>query len=316
MNKSSHTTEFYKYKAAKYYKKYIDLKTINQNIQFGGTTDVDKPDWYDKYIKELDNIYDEKFIITGSGSVSIYLNYYNKLTGGKFNYLIPTLNIPNDADFLYSCKGVNYESKHIIKKYIRTQSPQRSVTYVYNDSDIPPTYIKSFDLTCENNIKYVKIDIYKLLSIEKLLERYNDEIKDNQDEPSDYYKEICELKIKMEQHKTDSDKLSTLEKSYNKNLALLKTINNKILTLQSKTKILNTLLNYIKSDLELFDKYIVEEEKPETNSSTDDKRRHVMPNPLVFPDGDSSDDDDLELETLGTLNFNSNSDSDSDSDNK
>jgi hypothetical protein len=241
--------ELYKYKAEKYYQQYLNIKNKSMYHKLSGGSAI-KPDWYDNYLKEINAIYDDIFIITGSGAVSIYLNYFNNLTGGKFNNLIPNLRIPNDADFLYYCKGSNYESRRKIKKYSRLQdSPQRSVTYEFNDLGIFPTYIKSFDLTCLPKINYVNIDKYKLLSLEKLLDIYSQELEDFEMFLRNYHDTITEIEKNIEKSKKESSpQLLDLEEEYGEILNKSEQTNNKILTLNLKINIINTLIDNIKID--------------------------------------------------------------------
>lgn len=289
MNKI-HSKEYYKYKAEKYKQKYINFK---KNIQKGGS--AIKPDWYDLYLKELDDIYEDEFIITGSGSVNIYLNYFNSLTNGRFNELISTLRIPNDADFVYCCKGSDYENRRKIKNFSRLQdSPQRSVTYEFDDLGIFPTFIKSFDLTCLPKLTYVNISKYKLLSLDKLLDVYSLELEDHEMFSRNTHDEIVELEIKIEQSKKESSPLLIdLEEEYGKLLNKSEKTNDKILALNLKINIINTLNDLIKSDSELSKSYIIIS-IPAISTSTHDietpvKVRNAIQRLFSFNDGNESD---------------------------
>jgi hypothetical protein len=249
--------ELYIRKADKYYKKYMNLK--KQNIVgklFGGG--AIKPSWYDNYIKEVTNVYREDYVITGSGAVSIYLNYFNELTDGMFNELIPTLRIPNDIDFLYYCKGADYENSRKLGKYKKLQStPQRSVTYEFDDIGEFPIFIKSFDLTCLNKISYVQIDKYKLLDLNKLLEFYTQEIDDNEMFFRNYKSKLEDIESRLEKAKEKpsiSDFLS-LEEEHFELLNKYENTNNKIQYLEAKINAINILIKNINLNEEIKSKY-------------------------------------------------------------
>jgi hypothetical protein len=192
--KSMSKQELYKHKASKYYLRY---KMCKQQMQKGGS--ATKIEWMDTFLKELEPIYASDFVITGSGAVTLYLNYYNEKSNGIFNDLISIIQKPNDADFLYCCKGTNYESRRTINNYNRKQdSPQRSVTYDFNVSKgVLPSIIKKFDLLCLEKISYSQIDKYKVLALDKLLDYYLQELKDNQDFLSSATSNKTELEAKI-----------------------------------------------------------------------------------------------------------------------
>lgn len=246
----------YLYKAHKYYKKYINLKNI-KNMKGGS---IDKLEWYDSYLTEVDEVYDQNYVITGSCAVSIYLNYFNNLTNGKFNEFISNLRIPNDVDFLYYCKGADYESRRKMGKYNRLQdSPQRSITYEFNSLGKFPTFIKSFDLTCLAKINYVQLDKYKVLSLDKLLEFYLQELEDNELFVSTYRENVSELEDKIEELKKHKKikELLILQEEYDEFTNKLEKINYKILTLNLKINILNNIKDALKIDSELRSNYMI-----------------------------------------------------------
>lgn len=302
--------ELYKYKAQKYYRQYLDIKQKSKyNKLIGGS--IIKPDWYDDYLKEINTIYDDSLVITGSGAVSIYLNYFNNLTNGKFNELIPNLRIPNDADFLYCCKGSDYESRRNIKKYSRQQdSPQRSVTYEFNGLGTFPTYIKTYDLTCLIKINYVNIDKYKLLSLEKLLDFYSQELEDSEMFLRSAHDDALEFKKKIDKSKKESShQLLDLEEEYGEKLNKSEQINNKILALNLKINIINTLIDNIKIDSELTSSYNIQhlpivaeaskkrdEDEGEEDGKTKTSKKDSTKKSFIyrlFGDDDSDDEDKL-----------------------
>ena len=251
MNKISNM-EIYRHKAIKYYKKYLNYK---KNKKGGG---IDKPAWLDDYLKEVNAVYDSDYIITGSGAVSIYLNYFNNLTNGKFNELIPNLRIPNDVDFLYYCKGADYLSRRKINNYQRIQdTPQRSITFEFNALGAFPLFIKTFDVTCLSKISYVQIDDFKLLTLDKLLDFYAQELDDNESFLRNFKQSVLDIETKIEnsiktKHITE---FLVLEEEHNDLIANLEKANNKILTLELKINIINTLIKNINIDSDLGSKY-------------------------------------------------------------
>ena len=254
MNKI-HNKDLYKYKAEKYYQKYLNLKNILNNNQIGGT--VDKPEWFDEYLRELDDIYQDGFIVTGSGAVSIYLNHFNNITNGKFNKLIPTLRTPNDVDFVYYCKGADYEKRRNFNKYKRLQTTEiKSATYNFDELVDIPTFIKSFDLTCLNKIYCVDVGKYKLLSLEKLLFFYSGDLEDDEMFLRNYQEEIIDLEKKISSENIHS-KLSYLKEQYEELVVKLEKKQDKILALNLKINILNVLMESVKTNPTLSSVYNV-----------------------------------------------------------
>jgi hypothetical protein len=256
----------------------------NKNFSYdlvGG--EIIKPDWIDMFLLELDQIYDDNYVITGSGALILYLNYFNNLTEGKFNEFITNVRIPNDVDFLYYCKGSNYESSRIIGQFSRLQdSPQRSVTYVFNSRDVLPNIIKSFDLTCLSSIPYVSLDKYKVLSLEKILSFYSGEVEDNEMMLRSNKEKILELEKSFE----DSPKKRKLnwdfdlKSEYDDLEITVGKIENKLLALELKINIINILTKNIKIEPAINSiyqlKYI-----PEIKSATDFR----SPRQKLFPPG-------------------------------
>lgn len=264
---SYNNNELYKHKAHKYLKKYLNLKKIK-----GGS--INKSPWYDDYITEVEAVYDEdKYIITGSGAVAIYLHYFNSLANGNFNELISILRIPNDVDFLYYCKGVDYISSRKIGKYSRLQdTPQTSITYEFYDSDVFPKFIKSFDVTCLSKISYVQVHKFKLLSLEKLLEFYSQELEDYEMFSHHYRSKAEDIKKRLTESKKDikiSEYLN-LEEEYEIIKGKLENNNNKVLSLELKINIIDTLIKHIKTDAKISSKYNIAI-IPDMSSPTRDK---------------------------------------------
>jgi len=235
-------------------KKYVIIKK-----QKGGG--AIKPRWYDEFISEVDSLYDDKYVITGSGAVALYLVYFNNLTNGQFNEFMPTLRIPNDVDFVYHCKGADYITSSKLHKYNRIQSvPQRSVTYEFNGFGSIPTFIKSFDLTCLTKINYVQIDKYKVLNLEKLLEYYSQELEDNEMFIRHYESDAKKLGTRIEKTISGEDIIEQLnleeeQTEMERNLEKYKT---KIINLTQKINILNILIKHTKTDTEISSKYSIE----------------------------------------------------------
>jgi hypothetical protein len=246
--KSMSKQEMYKHKADKYYLRY----KICKQIQKGGTPT--KIIWIDAFLNELSQVYEPEFVITGLGAIVLYLNYYNEKSNGKFNNLISMIQTPNNIDFLYCCKETKFEQRKSIKNFIRKQdSPQRSVTYNFNNSTgITPNYIKSFDLTCLLKIDYSKINTYKVLSLEKLLHFYSNKLADKITMVTLLRNRKTELEAKLEAKKdTDINEYSDLTSEHYELSAKLEKKNNKISSLQGKIDIINILHTDITQDYEL-----------------------------------------------------------------
>ena len=70
----------YKYTA---YKFFLQHKNTKNNLNGGG---IIKPDWIDIFLEELDQVYNQNYVVTGSGAVILYLNYFNNfLNNNKIN---------------------------------------------------------------------------------------------------------------------------------------------------------------------------------------------------------------------------------------
>jgi hypothetical protein len=251
MNRMS-KQELYKHKANKYYLKYVQCK----KIQKGGS--IIKPIWLDVFLEEINQVYDSNYVITGSGAVALYLNYYNQISGGRFNDLISNMRIPNDIDFVYYCKGSEYESRKKIGKFTRFQDPpQRSVTYEFNSLGSFPSIIKSFDLTCLAKIAYSRIDEYKVLSLDKLLDFYSEELTDKKMIIDSYSDRIREIEEKMEEAKINKKvgEFLDLESEYYEMISSFDKANNKIASLESKINIIDILIRDIKINSKLTEHY-------------------------------------------------------------
>jgi hypothetical protein len=230
---------------------------------------VIKPDWLDIFLEELNQVYEADYVITGSGAIVLYLNYFNHLTNGKFNDLISSIRVPNDIDFLYYCKGTDYESRRTIGKFSRLQdSPQRSVTYGFSSQDALPNIIKSFDLTCGSKISYVLIDKYKVLSLDKLLDFYSGELEDDEMIFNSNKTKLLELEKYIEDSKKKR-KISEFldsESEHGDLEIVLDKIKNKLLALETKINIVSVLKSNIKIEPDIESiyelKYI-----PETTST-------------------------------------------------
>ena len=287
------------------YKFFLENKNFKNNLNGGG---IIKPDWIDMFLLELDQVYDPNYIITGSGAVVLYLNHFNNLTNGKFNELIASVRLPNDIDFLYYCRGTNYEPRRSIGKFSRLQdSPQRSVTYVFNSSDALPNIIKSFDMTCLSMIPYVLIDKYKVLSLEKILSFYSDELEDNEMILSSNKHKMLELEQNIEDSKKKR-KLSAfldLESEYGTLEIVADKTKNKLLALEAKINIINILSKNIKTEPNINSMYqlkYIPETKPVIEKQS--ASRNLFSSNLVrklldsdFKDTDKSKDEDSGYES-------------------
>lgn len=234
-------------------KKYIII-----NKQKGGS--AIKPRWYDQFITEVDSIYDGKYVITGSGAVTLYLVYFNNLTNGQFNEFIPNLRIPSDVDFVYHCKDAHYITSRKLHKYNRIQSvPESSVTYEFNGFESIPTFIKSFNLTCLTKINYVQIDKYKVLTLEKLLEYYSQELEDNEMFIRHYESDTKKIGKRIEKTVSGEDinEQLNLEEEQTVMESNLEKYKTKIINLTQKINILNILIKHTKTDTEISSKYTI-----------------------------------------------------------
>jgi hypothetical protein len=100
--------------------------------------------------------------------------FRSEICEGKFNDLMDILKMPNDIDFVYYCKGTNYESRKKIGNFIRLQdSPLRSATYQLIGIT---KLINSFDLTCIPYINYIEINDYKLEDMEVIFSEIIEEL--------------------------------------------------------------------------------------------------------------------------------------------
>lgn len=287
------------------YKFFLENKNFKNNLNGGG---IIKPDWIDMFLLELDQVYDPNYVITGSGAVVLYLNHFNNLTNGKFNELIAGVRLPNDIDFLYYCRGTNYEPRRSIGKFSRLQdSPQRSVTYVFNSSDALPNIIKSFDMTCLSMIPYVLIDKYKVLSLEKILSFYSDELEDNEMILSSNKNKMLELEQNMEDSKKKR-KLSVfldLESEYGTLEVVVDKTKNKLLALEAKINIINILSKNIKTEPDINSMYqlkyipetkpVAEKQFPSRNLFSSNLVRKLLDSD--FKDENESKDEDLGYES-------------------
>jgi len=234
--------------------------------------EIVKPDWLTKFLEELSPIYDPNYVVTGSGAVVLYLNYFNELTNGKFNDLISSTRLPNDVDFLYYCKGTNYESRRTIGKFSRLQdSPQRSVTFTLNsslDSDELPKIIKSFDLTCLSIMSYVTIDKYKVLSLEKLLNFYSNDLENSEMILSSNKSKMLDIQKSIEDSKKKRklDIFLDLESEHETLEIITEKTKNELLAIESKINIINVLIKNINIEPAIISMYQIKQ-FPETKTT-------------------------------------------------
>ncbi len=272
--------ELYKHRANKYYLKYMQYK----KIQKGGS--IIKPMWLDVFLEEINQVYDLNYVITGSGAVSLYLNYYNQLSNGRFNDLISNMRIPNDIDFVYHCKGSDYEPRKKIGNFTRLQdSPQRSVTYEFDSLGEFPSIIKSFDLTCLGKISYSLIDRYKVLSLDKLLNYYSDELEDYKMIIDSSRDKIREIEVKIEETKKNRKigEFMELESKYYEFISSLDKASNKIVSVESKINIIDVLIKNITTDSDLKKHYILNNipEISETPKRTSSSTRNLFDEDVI-----------------------------------
>lgn len=257
------------------------LKSHNLNLNFymkGGS--VIKPEWFDKFVEEIDSLYETNYVVTGSSAVALYLNYFNSLTNGKFNDLVYDLARPNDVDFLYHCRGINYETRKKIGKFKRVQDgPGRSVTFALETSEEDYSFIKSFDLTAmTTNISYLTVTKYKIIALEKLLSFYSDELESNKSFHHYKQEEIKEIEAKIE----ESNKKRKLEVFLDLDSRLemlqiaLDKIEYKLLTLENKINIINVLKKNIVIMPELGSVYEIKQ-LPESEYRNTDVESHPKP---------------------------------------
>lgn len=285
-------------------KKYIII-----NKQKGGAPI--KLRWYDEFISEVDSVYDDTYVITGSGAVTLYLVYFNNLTNGQFNEFIPTLRIPNDIDFVYHCKGADYITSSKLHKYNRIQSvPQRSVTYEFNGFGSIPTFVKSFDLTCLTKINYVQIDKYKVLNLEKLLEYYSQELEDNEMFVRHYESDAKKLGTRIEKTLSEEEQTdieSNLKEEQTEMKSNLEKYKTKIINLTQKINILNILIKHTKTDTEISSKYTIETIPTLTSPShkrhtaTDSESSNLFKRLFGSPESPATKSDE---DTLKSIDFN------------
>ncbi len=325
----------FKEKTTKYISKHNKHKFFLQytkNSKFKGGAIV-RPDWITKFLDEVNSLYDSTYVITGSGAVVLYLNFFNELTDGKFNDLISTVKIPNDVDFLYYCKGTSYESRRTIDKFSRLQdTPQRSVTYVLNietledkdDLEHIPLIIKSFDLTSMSAISYVTLGSHKVLTLEKLLDFYSNELEDNEMMLNYNKTKMIEMEKNIEdsRKKRKLDIFLDLESEYETLEITVEKAKNKLLALETKINIINILKKNIETDPKINSIYQIKyipDKKNDFRESLTSKNLFSSNNIKKLFDSDSDFDSEQEDESkspheIRNLKFDSRLDSDFHSD--
>ena len=263
-----------------------------------------KQNWLNDFLHELNSLYENNFVVAGSSAVILYLNYFNELTNGKFNSLVSTTKIPNDIDFLYYCKGTNYESRRTINNFSRLQDyPQRSVTFMSDPDKNIFSIIKSFDLTSLSAISYVTIDKYKILTLDKLFNFYLNDLKENEMILEHNKEELLELEKNIEEFKKKRkiDTFLKLQSEYEILELSTDKIKNKLLAIENKINIINVLNKNIEIEPSLKSSYsinyILEKKYFEDNAINTNLFAHNLIQKLFSSDsGYESDNEERELE--------------------
>ena len=133
----------YKHKYLKYKMKYENLKN-----QQGGNIHL--------YKRLFDSYFGNDWILTGSEAIKLYLNHFNRPELLTF--------IPKDIDIIYMAK--EFTSPKVGDFLRETSSPQRSMTFKYQD--------KSFDVTLQNSSYYYEINGIKVITPDELFETYRE----------------------------------------------------------------------------------------------------------------------------------------------
>jgi hypothetical protein len=175
----------YKKKAIKYKIKYLELKNKLGLTKLKGGL----PEWYSRFNSDLLNIYqlvknsygteEVNPILTGSGAIAYVLNYLG------MNEDLDNLDQPRDLDFLYlSRTGLPNPNKLGNFTLNPRQKSETSVTFTI-DSDFnsrsSTDYIKSFDVTKINNVKYFEINSINIINLESLSGFYTSDFFDDEE---------------------------------------------------------------------------------------------------------------------------------------
>jgi hypothetical protein len=177
----------YKKKALKYKLKYLELKNKLAQIKLKGGI----PEWYNRFESNLLNIYelvknsyttDVQPILTGSGAIAYVLNYLG-MDEDLDNLDIPDENDvkinPRDLDFLYLSRTGLPNPDSIGNFSINpAQKRETSVTFTLN-SVSPSDYIKSFDVSKIDKVKYVEINSINIINLQSLLKFYTSDFLDD-----------------------------------------------------------------------------------------------------------------------------------------
>ena len=174
----------YKKKAFKYKVKYIELKNKLEKIKFKGGV----PEWYNRFESDLLNIYqlvknsystDVDPILTGSGAIAYILNYLS-MNEDLDNLVSYQIN-PHDLDFLYISKtGLINPDKLGIFNINPAQKRETSVTFTIG-SESAGNYIKSFDVTKIDRVKYFKINTINIINLKSLSSFYTSDFLDDEE---------------------------------------------------------------------------------------------------------------------------------------
>ena len=186
----------YKLKAFKYKIKYVQLKKklnkTNTNL-IGGI-----PEWFSRFNLELKDIYSkvvgkygEETVLTGSGAIAFVLNYLGMEE--DLDSLETNLINPHDLDFIYVGRIGKQNPESIGDFHINPrQITESSVTFSL-DTDITnplnqSNYIKSFDISKINSIKYFVIDGIRIINLNTLKSFYIPDFIDEDRKESDILK--------------------------------------------------------------------------------------------------------------------------------
>jgi len=209
-------------------------------------------DWSVKYLinfmeikKSLDNIYGDKWILTGSVAVILLL-----LNEQNIDILLKHEIRPSDIDILVNSLD-NVNIKNINNYYRKQTGLERSVTFNFKENELinEDIMIKSIDVTNVNMFNYIIINGIRILDPNNLLSYYETDIKDNlrKDKNDEVkilllreYLKLNQIKsIKMDA-KTESKKKQEISSSRKLNYNILnKDTNNKILDKLENKLILN-----------------------------------------------------------------------------
>jgi hypothetical protein len=186
----------YKLKAFKYKIKYMQLKKklnkTNTNL-IGGI-----PEWFSRFNLELKDIYSkvvgkygEETVLTGSGAIAFVLNYLGMEE--DLDSLETNLINPHDLDFIYVGRIGKQNPESIGDFHINPrQITESSVTFSLDTGITNPltqsNYIKSFDISKINSIKYFVIDGIRIINLNTLKSFYIPDFIDEDRKESDILK--------------------------------------------------------------------------------------------------------------------------------